>query len=82
MPQSGWGSPSVVHAVTITSMIVYGQTDDYCYNVVQDPVHVHDLNATILHCFGIDHTKLTFKFQGRHYRITDVEGQVAKQILI
>ncbi|MFN9917065.1 MAG: DUF1501 domain-containing protein, partial [Pirellulaceae bacterium] len=56
--------------------IVYGKTDDYGYSVAQDPVHVHDLNATILHCFGIDHTKLTFKFQGRYYRITDVEGQV------
>lgn len=62
--------------------IVYGETDDYGYSVVQNPVHVHDLNATILHCFGIDHTKLTFKFQGRYYRITDVEGQVAKEVLI
>ncbi len=61
--------------------IVYGETDDYCYSVVRDPMHVHDLNATILHCFGVDHTKLTFKFQGRHYRITDVEGNVAKEIL-
>jgi uncharacterized protein (DUF1501 family) len=66
----------------IKAGIVYGKTDDYGYSVAQDPVHVHDLNATILHCFGIDHTKLTFKFQGRYYRITDVEGQVAKPVLI
>jgi hypothetical protein len=49
--------------------------------VVEDPVHVHDLNATLLHCLGIDHTRLTFKFQGRDYRLTDVYGQVVKSIL-
>jgi hypothetical protein len=59
----------------------YGETDDYCYNIVRDPVHVHDLNATILHCLGIDHTRLTFKFQGRHHRLTDVHGEVVKGIL-
>jgi hypothetical protein len=58
-----------------------GQTDDYCYNIVRDPVHVHDLNATILHLMGIDHTRLTFKFQGRNYRLTDVSGEVVKPIL-
>jgi hypothetical protein len=61
--------------------VTYGATDDYGYNIVSDPVHVHDLHATILHCLGIDHTKLTFKFQGRHYRLTDVHGQVVKAIL-
>jgi hypothetical protein len=61
--------------------ITHGETDDYGYSVVRDPVHVHDLNATILHCFGVDHTKLTFKSQGRYYRLTDVEGNVVKQIL-
>jgi hypothetical protein len=61
--------------------ITYGETDDYSYNVVRDPVHVHDLNATILHCLGIDHTRLTFKFQGRHHRLTDVHGNVVKAIL-
>jgi uncharacterized protein (DUF1501 family) len=61
--------------------LTYGATDDYCYNVVEDPVHVHDLNATLLHCLGIDHTRLTFKFQGRDYRLTDVYGQVVKPIL-
>jgi len=58
-----------------------GETDDYCYNVVRDPVHVHDLQATILHCLGVDHTRLTFKFQGRHFRLTDVHGKVVNQIL-
>jgi uncharacterized protein (DUF1501 family) len=61
--------------------ISYGETDEFCYNVARDPVHVHDLNATILHLLGIDHTKLTFKFQGRYYRLTDVEGNVVKGIL-
>jgi Protein of unknown function (DUF1501) len=61
--------------------ISYGETDDYCYNVVKDPVHVHDLHATILKCLGIDHTQLTFKYQGRHFRLTDVAGVVKKEIL-
>jgi len=62
--------------------ISYGETDDYCYNIVKDPVHVHDFNATILHCLGIDHTRLTFRFQCRHYRLTDVHGEVVKNILV
>ena len=61
--------------------IVHGETDDFGYNVIKDPVHVHDLNATILHCLGIDHERLTFKFQGRHYRLTDVSGNVVKSVL-
>ena len=52
-----------------------GETDDFSYNIVRDPVHVHDLNATILHCLGIDHTRLTYKFQGRYFRLTDVHGE-------
>ncbi|MEZ6128349.1 MAG: DUF1501 domain-containing protein [Planctomycetaceae bacterium] len=62
--------------------ITYGRTDDFSYNIVQDPVHVHDLNATLLHCLGIDHTQLTFKYQGRHHRLTDVHGNVVRDILI
>jgi len=62
--------------------ITHGATDDYCYNIASDPVHVHDLHATILHCLGIDHTKLTFKFQGRHFRLTDVAGNVVKPVLL
>jgi uncharacterized protein (DUF1501 family) len=59
----------------------HGETDDYCYNITRDPVHVHDLNATILRCLGIDHKRLTFKFQGRHHRLTDVHGNVVKEVL-
>ncbi len=61
--------------------ISIGQTDDYCYNIVEDPVHIHDLQATILHCLGIDHERLTFKYQGRHHRLTDVHGRVVKKLL-
>ena len=65
----------VKHGITI------GETDDYCYNVVSDPVPVHDLQATILHCLGVDHKRLTFKFQGRHFRLTDVAGNVVRKAL-
>jgi hypothetical protein len=61
--------------------ITYGETDDYGYNVTKDPVHIHDLHATILHLFGIDHERLTYRFQGRRYRLTDVFGKVVKDIL-
>ena len=60
---------------------IHGKTDDIGYNVTENPVHVHDLQATILHQMGIDHTKLTFRFQGRDYRLTDVHGNVVKEIL-
>ena len=59
----------------------HGQTDDYCYNVVEDPVHVYDLQATALRCLGVDHKRLTFKYQGRHYRLTDVHGEVVEPLL-
>jgi hypothetical protein len=62
--------------------LTYGETDEYCYNIIRDPVHVHDLHATILHCLGIDHKRLTYKFQGRHYRLTDVHGTVVKDVLV
>lgn len=61
--------------------ITLGATDDFSYNVVENPVDVHDLHATILHCLGIDHTRLTYKYQGRHFRLTDVHGNVVKPIL-
>jgi uncharacterized protein (DUF1501 family) len=60
---------------------VYGATDDYGYNITENPVHVHDLQATLLHCLGVDHTKLTYKFQGRYFRLTDVHGKVVKALL-
>ncbi len=59
----------------------YGRTDDYSVNVVENPVHVHDLQATILHQLGIDHERLTFKHQGRYYRLTDVHGKVVHDVL-
>jgi hypothetical protein len=62
--------------------MTYGETDDYCYNILRDPVHVHDLHATMLHCLGVDHTRLTFKFQGRHFRLTDVHGTVVEAMLV
>ncbi len=58
-----------------------GETDEYSYNVTADPVHVHDLQATILRCLGVDHEKLTFKYQGRYFRLTDVHGKVVEKIL-
>jgi len=58
-----------------------GETDDFSYNIVRDPVHVHDLNATLLHLLGIDHERLTHRFQGRDFRLTDVHGRVVPQLL-
>jgi hypothetical protein len=66
----------------VKSGISLGETDDYCYNIVKDPVHIHDLQATILHCLGVDHKRLTYKFQGRHFRLTDVAGEVVTKILV
>jgi hypothetical protein len=59
----------------------YGSTDDYCYNITENPVHVHDLNATIMHLLGVDHKKLTYRFQGRDFRLTDIHGHLIKDIL-
>ena len=59
----------------------YGETDDYSYNIARDPVSVHDLHATVQHLLGIDHTQLTFKFQGRDYRLTDVHGNIIDTLL-
>lgn len=61
--------------------ITYGESDDFGYNVARDPVHIHDLHATMLHLLGIDHTKLTFQYQGRDFRLTDVHGTVIDSIL-
>jgi hypothetical protein len=62
--------------------LTYGSTDDVCYNITENPVHVHDLHATILHLMGIDHEKLTYRFQGRYFRLTDVHGKVINDILV
>ena len=61
--------------------IVYGETDDFSYNVVENPVHIHDLNATILHTLGVDHERLTYRHQGRDFRLTDVHGNVLTDLL-
>jgi uncharacterized protein (DUF1501 family) len=60
---------------------VHGETDDLGFNVARDPVHVHDLHATLLHLLGMDHERLTYRFQGRDYRLTDVHGNVVRDVL-
>ena len=60
---------------------VHGETDDYCYNITKDPVHIHDLNATIMHLMGVNHEEFTFNFQGRDYRLTDVHGRIVNKII-
>ena len=65
----------------IRAGLTHGETDEYCYNIVRDPVHVHDLNATILHLLGVDHKQLTFKYQGRDFRLTDIHGELVKPVL-
>ena len=61
--------------------VTLGATDDLGFHVVEDPVHVHDLQATILHLLGLDHTRLTYHYQGRDFRLTDVHGEVIRDIL-
>lgn len=61
--------------------ISYGETDEIAFNVVKEPVHVHDFQATVLHQLGINHETLTYKFQGRHFRLTDVHGRVVDPII-
>ena len=65
----------------VKSGTTFGETDDYCYNITREPVHVHDLNATILHLLGIDHLRLTSRYQGRDFRLTDIHGEVVKGVL-
>jgi hypothetical protein len=60
---------------------IYGQTDELGFGVVEGKVHVHDLNATILHLLGFDHERLTYRFQGRDFRLTDVHGEVVMPII-
>ena len=61
---------------------MYGETDELGFSAVEDKVHVHDLHATILYLFGLNHTKLTYRFQGRDYRLTDVSGEIIKPLLV
>jgi hypothetical protein len=60
---------------------IYGETDEFSYNIVRDPIHIHDLNATALHLLGMDHTRLTYRHQGRDYRLTDVHGELIQEVL-
>jgi hypothetical protein len=83
-----WGRDHHPYAFTVwlagggvKAGLTYGATDDLAMNVVQDPVHVHDFQATLLHLLGIDHKHLTYRFQGRHFRLTDVHGEVVKGVL-
>lgn len=62
--------------------ISYGASDDLGINAVENPVHVHDFQATLLHLLGVDHEKLTFRFQGRYFRLTDVHGNVVRDVLL
>jgi hypothetical protein len=62
--------------------MTYGVTDDFSYNIAENPVHVHDLHATMLHCLGIDHRRMTYRYQGRNHRLTDVAGEVVRDILL
>jgi uncharacterized protein (DUF1501 family) len=61
--------------------MTYGETDDFGYNIIENPVHVHDFQATLMHLMGIDHERFTFKFQGRRYRLTDVHGEVVHDLI-
>ena len=61
--------------------ICYGETDDYGYNILKNPVHVHDLHATMLHLMGVDHELMTYKHQGRRFRLTDVHGHVLNDLI-
>jgi len=62
--------------------ITYGQTDEYSYNILDGGIHVHDLHATMFHLLGINHEKLTYRYQGRDFRLTDVHGKIVKDILV
>ena len=64
----------------VQSGVSYGETDEYGYYAVRDRVHIHDLHATILHLLGLDHQRLTYRYAGRDFRLTDVYGRVVKEI--
>ena len=86
--RSRWGRDHHPYAFTIwlagggvRGGTTYGASDDLGFNAVESPVHVHDLQATVLHLLGIDHQRLTYRFQGRYFRLTDVHGNVVDSIL-
>jgi uncharacterized protein (DUF1501 family) len=87
--QSGGGRDHNPHAFTtclagggIQGGVHYGASDEFGYKAVENRVSVHDLHATILHLFGLDHTRLTYRFNGRDFRLTDVEGEVLRKLLV
>ena len=72
---------AVVAGAGVKRGLIHGETDEFGYAPVSDRVHVHDIQATILHCLGVDHKRLTYKFQGRHFRLTDVHGELVSKLL-
>ena len=76
-----WAFSSWLAGAGVKPGIVHGETDEYGIRVARDPVHVHDFQATLLHLLGVDHERLTFRFQGRQYRLTDVHGNVVREVL-
>ena len=75
-------SLNTLHPLGIRPGLTYGESDEFGFNVTRDPVHVHDLHATLLHLLGIDHEKLIHRFQGRDFRLTDVHGTLVKPLLV
>jgi arylsulfatase A-like enzyme len=76
-----WGFSAWMAGGGVKAGSVYGATDEFGYKAVENPVHVHDLHATMLHLLGMDHEKLTFRYSGRDFRLTDVHGKVVKGLL-
>ena len=88
-PNRLWGRDHHPHGYTIWMAgggikggVTYGQTDEFGYHAMENPVSVHDVHATLLYLLGIDHTRLTYKFAGRDFRLTDVEGEVLQPLLV
>ena len=76
-----YGFTVLLAGAGVKAGMIHGRTDDFGFKVAENPVHVHDLQATILHLLGLDHEKLTFRYSGRDFRLTDVEGRVVKAIV-
>jgi len=76
------GFSTLVAGGGIKGGMTYGNTDEFGFKAVENPVHVHDLHATLLHQLGLDHTKLTYRYSGRDFRLTDVAGEVLKDIIV
>jgi uncharacterized protein (DUF1501 family) len=79
---NSWGFSTLVAGGGVKGGTTYGATDDFGFKAVDKPVHIHDLHATVLHALGMDHTKLTYRYSGRDFRLTDVAGNVVSEILV